>query len=87
MTIISEHNSKEEGEGHDGEGSRVSLLVVGNTVRVNNQLEEGSYVIALNIRRRIQIAYSFSRVELLEYCSDIRGELFLNSNLIDRGRL
>jgi hypothetical protein len=53
VTIISEHNSKEEGEGHDGEGSRVSLLVVGDTVRVHNQLEEGSYVIAFDIRRGI----------------------------------
>lgn len=86
MTIISEHNSKEEGEGHDGEGSRVSLLVVGDTVRVHNQLEEGSYVIAFDIRRGIQIADSFSRIEFLEYCSDIRGELFLNSILIDSRR-
>lgn len=69
MAIVSEHDSKEEGEGHDSEWSWVSLLVVGHSISVNNLLEEGSEVIGLDIGRRVQFCDAFTFLELLKGCS------------------
>ena len=38
VTNITKHDSKEEGEGDDREETRVGLLVVGNTISLNNFL-------------------------------------------------
>ena len=51
MTHISEHKAKEEWEGRDGQRGWVSLLVLWNTVCVDNELEAGSRFVGLYIRR------------------------------------
>ena len=38
MTNIAKHDSEEEGEGDDGKETRIGLLVVGNTISLNNFL-------------------------------------------------
>ena len=53
MSVVSEHNSKEEGERHNSEGGRVSLLVIGDSVSVYNLLEEVGHVVRFNVRRGV----------------------------------
>ena len=42
MTSITKHDSEEEGEGGDGEHSRVGLAVGVHSIGVNQALESGS---------------------------------------------
>ena len=45
MAHISEHDSKEEGERHDGEDRGVHFLIHGHSISVNDLLEgEGEFV-------------------------------------------
>ena len=49
MTDITKHHSKQEGEGHDGEDSRVDLLEHGDSVGIHNFLEGKCEIISLDI--------------------------------------
>lgn len=47
MTVVTEHHSEEEGERNDGKGGWVSLLVIRDTVGVNDQLEGSNDIVHL----------------------------------------
>ena len=49
MPKVTKHDSKEEGEGDNGEGSRVGLPVFGHTVCIHNLLERVCDFIGLEI--------------------------------------
>ena len=55
MSVVTKHNTKEEGERHNCERSRVGFLVVGNAVSVDYLLEEESHIVALDVGRRVQL--------------------------------
>lgn len=84
MSVVTKHNSKEKGERHNCERSRVGFLVVGNTVSIDNLLEEESHVVALDVGRRVQLRDALAFFELLEGSSSERGELVLDISLISR---
>lgn len=51
MTHVTEHKAKEEWEGCDGHRGWVSLFVLWNTIRVDNELEACSGLVGLYIGR------------------------------------
>lgn len=53
MSDVSEHDGEEEGEGDDGEESRVDLLVRGDSVRVDNGLESSRELVRAVERGRV----------------------------------
>jgi hypothetical protein len=53
VSDVSEHDGEEEGEGDDGEESRVDLLVRGDSVRVDNGLESSRELVRAVERGRV----------------------------------
>ena len=52
MTDVAEHDSKQEGEGYDGEETRIDFLVSRDTIAVHDRLERLSELVrALECRR------------------------------------
>lgn len=51
MTDITKHHSKQEGEGHNGEETRIDFTVAGNTVGINDALETFSEFVCAVICR------------------------------------
>jgi len=49
VTVITEHDSEQEGEGHNGEDGGVSFLVGGDTVGVGDLLEHPCHVVELEV--------------------------------------
>jgi hypothetical protein len=81
MTIITEHYSKEEGEGHDSERSGVSFTVGRDTVHVGDLLEGSDDVVAPEVSGRVKlrdvsVLYELSGVVFVESSNDV---LFLSS--------
>jgi hypothetical protein len=68
MAVIAEHDSEHEGEGTDCEWSWVGFLIVRNTIRVNNLLEDSSHFILFEISRGVKcmrcVIVLFVNVEL-----------------------
>ena len=50
---VTEHDTKLEGEGHDGEDGGVDLTIAGNTVGVHNLLEGFGELVGLEVSRRL----------------------------------
>lgn len=82
VTCVSEHDSKEEGEGDDGPGGWVDFSVVGDSVGVDDVLESLGELVQLEVRRRVLVGLhlvqdrwdSGSRVN----CSHVKGVLDLS---------
>ena len=49
MPEVTKHDSKEEGEGDNGEGSGVCLPILGHTIRVHNLLEGVGHLVGLEV--------------------------------------
>ena len=53
MADITEHHTEEEGEGHDGEHTRVDLPVARHTVGIDDALEGLGELIRLEVGGRL----------------------------------
>lgn len=51
MANIAKHHSEKEGEGHNGEETRIDFTVAGNTVSINDTLETFSEFVCAMICR------------------------------------
>ena len=75
MADISEHDTKKEGEGHDGEDCRVHLLEHGDAIGVHNFLKGTREIVTLDIGwllyLMIFIPSDFSRIKVSEIMSEI----------------
>lgn len=86
MTIITEHNCEKEWESHNGESSRVSLLIRRHTIGVSDQLEWRNHIIGLEVGWRLDVVgfiplffppprVEFSGLELSKLILDLTLEL------------
>jgi hypothetical protein len=55
MAHIAEHNSEKEWESNDSKDSRVNFFMHGNTIGINDLLENLSKVIRFNVGRRLYV--------------------------------
>jgi len=55
MTVITEHYSEEEGEGHDSERSGVGFTVGRDTVHVGDLLEGSDEVVGPEVSGRVKL--------------------------------
>jgi hypothetical protein len=78
VTHITEHDSKEEGEGDLGEDGGVDFLVHGDTIGVHNLLERPCEVVDFDVSGRLNCVVS----ELLEVSGGVVLQDFLDSGLV-----
>eukprot|EP00983_Pelagomonas_calceolata_P123559 1161021-Pelagomonas_calceolata.AAC.7 len=53
MSKVSEHDSKQEGEGHDGEHSRVDFTIARHAIRIHDGLEAAGELVGLEVGGRV----------------------------------
>ena len=75
MTHISEHNTKEEGEGYASENGWVNLLVHGHTISVDDFLKSPCKFVSLEVGGGLDVvaieSFELSRGVALEHFSDV----------------
>lgn len=69
MPKVAKHDSKQEGEGDNGEGCRVGFPVLGNTIGIHNLLEGVGDLVGLMIRGRRLICD-----QRLKDCADLQSQ-------------
>lgn len=96
MAVVTEHHSKEEWEGDDSEGSRVSLQVARDTVHVDNELKGEGDIIGLEVGRRVQsvelvvvvtVGLEFRGLEIIEFARNVSLQLVRSPQKADESRL
>lgn len=83
MAVVTEHHSKEEWEGDDSEGCRVSFHVTRDTVHVDDELEGEGDIVGLEVGRRVQGAQLVVAIIAigLEFCGLVIIEFARNVTL------